>query len=482
MATKNGSWGWVVPGANIGWRSVLVYTTSQTDTTYTINATLQLQCVGDYGIEGSTVKGTLAVGDSTDTRTMPTSQSYGPNNSVTIITKSRTYTKGASVQSVTVSGRVDCTDVDETSTVSQTFSIPKRTYDVKYSVNGGDTSSAPASQKKVQGETLKLSSTIPTRAGCTFLGWNTTKTGTGTHYEPGANYTANAALTLYAIWLGVSVPTIEVERTDAEGLEADEGTYGTVAASWQALGSVAGTVAVTARNATASSAIELSGNTSGSFAAGKSASGNVASAQPFGGSLSTDSRYRIVVTATVTSTYNGGSTVTATATAYIGYAYITMDFRVGGHGVSFGKAAVRDGFDVAMTPIYLAEPPRHDTDRTVTSIPSVIEANTSNATITGVATRTWGKVLMLTVNWTNVNEIAVSATGNIADLNIGTLVEGMRPVMACGGMSHGNNAGQELYYVSANGVITLCSMEGTGESRTVAAGTAHNMHAIFILP
>ena len=377
MATKNGSWGWVVPGANIGWRSVLVYTTSQTNTTYTINATLQLQCVGDYGIEGSTVKGTLAVGDSTGTRTMPTSQSYGPNNSVTIITKSRTYTKGASVQSVTVSGRVDCTDVDETSTVSQTFSIPKRTYDVKYSVNGGDTSSAPASQKKVQGETLRLSSAIPTRPGCTFLGWNTTKTGTGTHYEPGANYTANAALTLYAIWLGVSVPTIEVERTDAEGLEADEGTYGTVAASWQALGSVAGTVAVTARNATASSAIELSGNTSGSFAAGRSTSGNVASAQPFGGSLSTDSRYRIVVTATVTSTYNGGSTVTATATAYIGYAYITMDFRAGGHGVTFGGPAVADGLHSYMPATF------HDevngtwragttatTDGTVTTLPA----------------------------------------------------------------------------------------------------------------
>lgn len=76
-------------------------------------------------------------------------------------------------------------------------SIPK-IYTVKFNANGG--SGAPDDQFKVHGKTLKLSSTKPTKSGFTFKGWGTSETDTNPNYQAGSNYTANAAITLYAIW------------------------------------------------------------------------------------------------------------------------------------------------------------------------------------------------------------------------------------------------------------------------------------------
>ena len=72
------------------------------------------------------------------------------------------------------------------------------TYTISYDANGG--SGAPSSQTKTYGVTLTLSSTTPTRTGYTFNGWNTASGGGGTAYAAGANYTTNAAATLYAQW------------------------------------------------------------------------------------------------------------------------------------------------------------------------------------------------------------------------------------------------------------------------------------------
>ena len=69
---------------------------------------------------------------------------------------------------------------------------------VKYNANGG--SGAPGNQTKVYGSTLTLSSTKPTRAGYTFLGWSTSSTATSATYAAGGSYTSNASATLYAVW------------------------------------------------------------------------------------------------------------------------------------------------------------------------------------------------------------------------------------------------------------------------------------------
>lgn len=72
------------------------------------------------------------------------------------------------------------------------------TYTVSYNANGG--SGAPSSQTKTYGQTLKLSSTIPTRSGYTFLGWSTSSVATSATYSAGGNYVNNSGATLYAVW------------------------------------------------------------------------------------------------------------------------------------------------------------------------------------------------------------------------------------------------------------------------------------------
>jgi len=74
------------------------------------------------------------------------------------------------------------------------------TYNVSFSVNGGG-SGAPSTQTKTHDIALTLSTTVPTRTGYTFKNWNTEKDGSGTSYNPGGSYTANAAATLYAQWI-----------------------------------------------------------------------------------------------------------------------------------------------------------------------------------------------------------------------------------------------------------------------------------------
>lgn len=71
-------------------------------------------------------------------------------------------------------------------------------YTVSYDANGG--SGAPGSQTKTQDITLTLSGTKPTRSGYTFLGWATSSSATSATYQPGGSYTANASVTLYAVW------------------------------------------------------------------------------------------------------------------------------------------------------------------------------------------------------------------------------------------------------------------------------------------
>jgi uncharacterized repeat protein (TIGR02543 family) len=74
-------------------------------------------------------------------------------------------------------------------------------YTITYNANGG--SGAPPSQTKYYGKTLELSSTNPTRSGYSFLGWATSAGGSKV-YDPGANYTGNASVTLYAVWEAIT--------------------------------------------------------------------------------------------------------------------------------------------------------------------------------------------------------------------------------------------------------------------------------------
>lgn len=75
---------------------------------------------------------------------------------------------------------------------------PPAYYVVKYNANGGI--GAPADQIKYHDVPLVLTSEMPTRSGYTFAGWGTNAYATVVSYNPGDTYTANASITLYAIW------------------------------------------------------------------------------------------------------------------------------------------------------------------------------------------------------------------------------------------------------------------------------------------
>lgn len=111
-----------------------------------------------------------------------------------------------------------------TKTVSFSVAVPAWTsYAVKYNANGG--SGAPSSQTKWKDQTLKLSTIVPTRAGYAFRGWSTSANGSVT-YSHGANYTANASITLYAIWEAVTY-TIKYNANGGHGAPSSQTkTYG----------------------------------------------------------------------------------------------------------------------------------------------------------------------------------------------------------------------------------------------------------------
>ena len=75
------------------------------------------------------------------------------------------------------------------------FYVP---FTIKYDLNGGTGTISPT-YKKLD-IACNLSITEPTRPGYTFVGWNTDKNATTALYQPGAKYTVNGNVILYAIW------------------------------------------------------------------------------------------------------------------------------------------------------------------------------------------------------------------------------------------------------------------------------------------
>lgn len=134
---------------------------------------------------------------------------------------------GAASKTVTVTFKNFNTDNNDSATknVSFTVNVPAWTsYTIKYNANGG--TGAPSSQTKWKDQTLKLSTTKPTRTGYSFLGWSTSSTATSATYAAGANYTANAAATLYAVWKA-NTYTVSYNANGGTGAPANQTkTYG----------------------------------------------------------------------------------------------------------------------------------------------------------------------------------------------------------------------------------------------------------------
>lgn len=208
------------------------------------------------------------------------------------------------------------------------------TYKVTYNANGG--SGAPAAQTKTYGKTLALSSTKPTRTNYNFKGWATSASATSATYSAGGNYTANAAVTLYAVWeLAYTKPRItnfSVVRVNASNVVADDGTNARITFNW-ACDKTVSSITIKWKLTSASTY----GNTKT-----VSASGTSGSVQEVVGSFSMESSYDIHITVTD----SAGSSYVAGILPSMKF---VLDFLRGGNGAAVGKVSELSGvFDIGF--------------------------------------------------------------------------------------------------------------------------------------
>lgn len=142
---------------------------------------------------------TTSRGNVSISTTVDSGSGWSTSNQVKIWSDSVTHTRGTSASTIYLSAKLQTVErVGGITYASMSYTVPAlASYKVSYNANGG--SGAPSAQTKYYGKTLKLSSTKPTRTGYTFKGWATSASGS-VAYASGANYTTNAAVTLYAVW------------------------------------------------------------------------------------------------------------------------------------------------------------------------------------------------------------------------------------------------------------------------------------------
>lgn len=117
------------------------------------------------------------------------------------------------------------------------------------------------------------------------------------------------------------------------------------------------------------------------------------------------------------------------------------------------------------------------------TVSDIISVNTSNATVSSAQYVQNGRIAQVRITWTNRSAITVPASGNIANLSIGSIVSGKRPAIDyTGAFSNGDSGGPAWYTIAEGGAITLRACEGIGKERTIDSGTTFIVFATYILP
>ena len=154
-----------------------------------------------YNHTNTASSATTNIGSTNIKTTVESGDGWSTSNQVLLKTYSGVaYTKTTAAQTRYIYAKL--ADVDRVGSpmlASISYTIPSlASYTVTYNANGG--TGAPGSQTKWYGKSLTLSSAKPTRTGYTFQGWATSATATTAAYSAGGAYTANAKVTLYAVW------------------------------------------------------------------------------------------------------------------------------------------------------------------------------------------------------------------------------------------------------------------------------------------
>ena len=216
------------------------------------------------------------------------------------------------------------------------------TWTVKYNANGG--SGAPADQTKTYGQTLKLSTSKPVRTDYNFMGWATSKAnadkGTVT-YAAGANYTANAGITLYAVWelayVRPRITNLTISRCDSAGNISESGTYLRYDFKWAT--DLTG-VYIQCQWKPQTAAWGSSSQKSTTILSNSSSKSGTISKKVVGsGAISTEQSWsaRVYIYDS-----KGTSYATYSSDMSIGTIAYPIDVRKGGKGIAFGKVAEAD--------------------------------------------------------------------------------------------------------------------------------------------
>lgn len=183
------------------WRAYGLWETTESETAMTIKLHGGFQSVG-WGFDVADVTCTVTNNGTAKSGTKNVSTGTGSTENVRIVSdNNKTINKTHADQTITLKVYIDRTGGYKggTSQKTTTITVPKKkSWTVSYNLNGGS-GTAPSSQTKWYGETLKLSTATPSRTGYTFKGWATSASGS-VAYASGANYTSNAGATLYAVW------------------------------------------------------------------------------------------------------------------------------------------------------------------------------------------------------------------------------------------------------------------------------------------
>lgn len=313
--------------------------TAQDNGSATIKTTSSIESFGGYWYSGlnihagACVNGQWAGVDKTGVN-------VGANSTVELVSKTLKVSKTRNWQSI------DCIADVRVNGFAAGFSQvhvavdvpPKPSHTVSYNANGG--SGAPGGQTKWWGEVLTLSSTRPTRANHTFLGWATSANG-AVAYQPGGRYGADNNVTLYAVWkLATKPPTIQsftAQRVDEAGDMSESGTRVKLYVTWKC--DTSGDSANTVQSVTI--AVQDGGTWKDTqvTASGATGTGTVTLT-----GLSADSSWRF--RATVRDKYGTVNTYTT-----VGPQRFLLDFSAGGRGIGIGVGAPAEGVAINGSPV-----------------------------------------------------------------------------------------------------------------------------------
>lgn len=213
-----------------GWRTThSTSVVSESNTSKTIRVTCYWQNDGwNYDIGG--VSAWVYCGG-VEKKVKDNGSAYVPSNHGSYSQGSYDFvvSKGTSAKSVSCYAKITANSSYVTGTKSSSATsvsvAAKPSYTVSYNANGG--SGAPSNQTKWYGTDLVLSSTKPTKTGYTFKTWYKNSTTSGISYQPGATYSTNSDLALYAVWTP-NAYLVEYNANGGSGAPAPQTkTYGT---------------------------------------------------------------------------------------------------------------------------------------------------------------------------------------------------------------------------------------------------------------